>query len=179
MPAPGNFRRRRRSNRAVKPSWTTHARQRVEAWPLRFFAVVLGVALAFRVGIGWARALTHGPDPGADGAETASPATPRPRVAGPLRAESGGTATALAVLGGRARALGSVRVPAAPRDHAGDTPPERLAAMPRGEAARPPSPSFLRARREFEHRHADDDPSPTRPAPKVVPVSARPRARRE
>lgn len=74
MSAAGNFRPRPRSNRAVTSAWLlpvplrrvlARARaavaRRLEGAPILFLAVVIGVALTFRVALGWARAPAEPP----------------------------------------------------------------------------------------------------------------------
>ncbi len=152
----GNFRARRRSKALVKPSvWGILARRAVrrigrgiaaalEGGLVLFFVVVIGVALLFRVGIGWARASS--PEADASSAETKD--EPKPARRERARATAGGVATIAAVTGARARALTLTRDMAKPV----------LAFRPEPTlepAKERPTPSFLRAREQFEHRHAD------------------------
>lgn len=149
----GNFRRRPRSNPPVTPSHVRHVLARalgrvrprvaaaLENGTMVFFGVVLVVALLFRVGIGLARA--GGPAAEAESASTTRPADPRtPPKGARKRADASGVATVTAVTRGRARALAA---------------PAPSAAAPSATAAglERPSPSFLRARSDFEHRHVD------------------------
>jgi hypothetical protein len=156
------------------PSVLTRARGLVEGWPLRFLAVVFGLALAFRVGVGWARSvLRPGSDTAAGERAREAPSAGRPAAAPQTRAEANGVATVAAILTGRARALGSAGGSTARRtDEAKPAPTEanrvatRESAEPAASAepADSPSPSFQRARREFEHRHHDTAPPRTAPS---------------
>lgn len=173
----GNFRRRARSNRPVKsPSFLgrgvpglgllRQVRQRAEGLPLLFFGVVLGVALLFRGGIGWARSLTAATEPPTEPVKAeVSAAKAR------LRAEAGGVATVAAVTRARARALLVTRSPAVP---AAPSMPAPVAPVATVASADPPSPSFLRAQREFGHRHVEGAVDSPRPLPHLErPVSGR------
>lgn len=184
MPRPGNFRRRRRSTRPVMrlPRWVTRARGVAEGWPLRFLVVVIGLALVFRVGIGWTRSVLR---PGSDGEATSASSTAparRTRSAGPLLAEATGVATVAAILTGRARALTGAGESAARRTADPQPIPTDSHRAVTRETSEPPSPSFQRARRDFEHRHHDAVPPRERGprgAAAATALSGTPRARRE
>lgn len=183
----GNFRRRRRSKRPVQVFLRAfrRLRPRLEAafdgGRVLFFAVVLGVALLFRLGIGWARGTTEAAPTDDATASTARAETKPAAHRGRLRAEAGGVATIAAVASARARAL--VALAARDREPVAITPTPKTPTLdaPAAPPGLPPSPSFLRARSAYEHRHDDGSldarPPTLRAAPPHRPF-ARPKPRR-
>jgi hypothetical protein len=101
--------------------------------------------------------LRPGPEAAAGERERDAPRPARPR------AEASGVATVTALLTGRARALGSVGGTTARRTDEARTAPTEANRVATREPGETPSPSFQRARREFEHRHHDTAAAPPPP----------------